>query len=179
MQITKRPMTVKKKPRVCAYARVSTDKLDQANSLVAQSDYWNRRFMDNPDVDYVGLFTDDGISGKYMKNRKGLNDLIALARNGDIDAIYVKSISRFARNYTEITAIIRELRDMGVPIVFEKENINTLDPKCNLILSVMSSMAEEELNSMRKTLGGLRVKGLPKVLSNLRKSTGMIIVKVC
>lgn len=150
MQITKRPMTVKKKPRVCAYARVSTDKLDQANSLAAQTDYWNRRFTDNPDVDYVGLFTDDGISGKYMKNRKGLNDLIALARNGDIDAIYVKSISRFARNYTEITTIIRELRDMGVPIVFEKENINTLDPKCNLILSVMSSMAEEELNSMSK-----------------------------
>ena len=150
MQITKTPKTVKKKPRVCAYARVSTDKLDQANSLAAQTDYWNRRFTDNADVEYVGLFTDDGISGKYMKNRKGLNDLIALARNGEIDAIYVKSISRFARNYTEITAIIRELRDMGVPIVFEKENINTLDPKCNLILSVMSSMAEEELNSMSK-----------------------------
>ena len=150
MQITKTPKTVKQKPRVCAYARVSTDKLDQANSLAAQTDYWNRRFTQDPDVKYIGLFTDDGISGKHMKNRKGLNDMLAIARNGEIDAIYVKSISRFARNYTEITAVIRELRDMGVPIIFEKEGIDTLDPKCNLILSVMSSMAEEELNSMSK-----------------------------
>ena len=89
MQITKTPKTVKQKPRVCAYARVSTDKLDQVNSLVIQTRYWNKRFSNNPDVEYIGLFTDDGISGKHMKNRKGLNDMLAIARNGEIDADFL------------------------------------------------------------------------------------------
>ena len=89
MQITKTPKTVKQKPRVCAYARVSTDKIDQANSWVAQMDYWNRRFTQDRDVEYIGLFTDDGISGKHMKNRKGLNDMLAIARNGEIDADFL------------------------------------------------------------------------------------------
>ena len=89
MQITKTPKTVKQKPRVCAYARVSTDKLDQANSLTAQTNYWNRRFTQDSDVEYIDLFTDDGISGKYMKNRKGLNDMLAIARKGTIDANFL------------------------------------------------------------------------------------------
>ena len=89
MQITKTPKTVKQKPMVCAYARVSTDKIDQANSIVAQTDYWNRRFTQDRDVEYIGLFTDDGISGKHMKNRKGLNDMLAIARNSEIDADFL------------------------------------------------------------------------------------------
>jgi len=146
--ITKLPVEKKAKPRVCAYVRVSTNKEEQEDSFAAQSAYWDGKFKNNPEVEYVGLFTDDGISGKHMKNRKGLNALIEKVRNGEIDAVYTKSISRFARNYTEITAVIREFRDMCVPIIFEKESINTLDPTSGLILSVMASLAEEELNSM-------------------------------
>ncbi|MCM1224266.1 MAG: recombinase family protein [Lachnospiraceae bacterium] len=148
--ITEIPKIEKGKPRVCAYVRVSTDKDEQEDSFAVQSEYWTKRFSTDETVEYVGLFTDEGISGKKMKNRKGLLALLDKARSGGIDRIYTKSISRFARNYTEIIAVIRELREKGIPIIFEKENINTLDPKCNLMLSVMSSLAEEELRSMSK-----------------------------
>lgn len=151
MVVTKIATTAKGKPRVCAYVRVSTDKIDQENSFIAQSEYWNRKFLDSEsDCEYVGLFTDEGISGKSMRNRKGLNEMLAKVRNGEIDRVYTKSISRFARNYTETMTVVRELRDMGIPLIFEKEGINTLDPKCGLILTVMASLAEEELRSMSK-----------------------------
>lgn len=150
MEITKIPMKEKDKPKVGVYVRVSTKKEEQEYSFVLQSEYWNRRFANEADVEYIGLFSDEGISGKMMRNRKGLNKLLDLARSGGVDLIYTKSISRFARNYTELLAVARELRDMGIPLIFEKENINTLDPKCGLILTVMSSLAEQELISMSK-----------------------------
>lgn len=150
MEITKIPMREKVKPKVGVYVRVSTKKEEQEYSFALQSEYWNRRFANDADVEYIGLFSDEGISGKMMRNRKGLNKLLDLARSGGVDRIYTKSISRFARNYTELLAVARELRDMGIPLIFEKENINTLDPKCGLILTVMSSLAEQELISMSK-----------------------------
>lgn len=150
MEITKIPMKEKAKPKVGVYVRVSTKKEEQEYSFALQSEYWNRRFANDADVEYIGLFSDEGISGKMMRNRKGLNKLLDLARSGGVDQIYTKSISRFARNYTELLAVTRELRDMGIPLIFEKENINTLDPKCGLILTVMSSLAEQELISMSK-----------------------------
>lgn len=148
MRVTEIPKRERGKPKVCAYVRVSSNSEEQEDSFLFQSRYWERKFINDSTVEYVGLFSDNGVSGKSMKNRKGLNKMLELARNGGADMIYTKSVSRFARNYAEAITIIRELRDIGVPIIFEKENINTLDPKCELILSVMASLAEEELRSM-------------------------------
>lgn len=150
MEITKIPRREKEKPRICAYARVSTKSEAQECSLAMQTRYWEDKFKGNNEVEYVGLFADDGISGKEMCNRKALNEVLSKVRNGEIDRVYTKSISRFARNYTEIIAVIREFRDLGVPIIFEKESMNTLDPKCGLLLNIMASLAEEELKSMSK-----------------------------
>jgi len=136
--------------RVCAYVRTSTNKDEQEYSFLNQSNYWNKELGNNEKVEYIGLFTDDGISGKSMSNRKGLKEMLEKAKSGEIDEIYTKSISRFARNKTELLETVRELRDRNIPVIFEKENINTLDPKCGLILTVMSSLAEEELISMSK-----------------------------
>ena len=150
MDITKIPKQEKDRPRVCAYARVSTKSEAQEYSLFMQTKYWENKFRDNNEVEYVGLFSDDGISGKEMRNRKALNEVLSKVRKGEIDRVYTKSISRFARNYTEIIAVIREFRELGVPIIFEKECLNTLDPKCGLLLNIMASLAEEELKSMSK-----------------------------
>lgn len=150
MQVIKTHAIEKKKIRACAYVRVSTKKEEQHYSFISQSEYWQKKLGTNEEFEYVGLFTDEGISGKSMKNRKGLNEMLDKALKGGIDRIYTKSISRFSRNYTELIATIRELRDMGIPIIFEKEGINTLDPKCGLLLSILASLAEEELVSMSK-----------------------------
>lgn len=148
MNIITIPKKVNEKPNVGAYVRVSTDSAAQEDSFAMQSKYWNNKFAYDKTVNFVGLFTDEGISGKTMRNRKGLNAMLDKVRNGEIDKVYTKSISRFARNYTETMTVIRELRDIGVPVIFEKEGINTLDPKCGLMLTVFSSLAEEELRSM-------------------------------
>lgn len=151
MKTTRIPTTnEKQKPKVCAYVRVSTRKEEQEYSFIAQSNYWNQKLSENREFEYIGLFSDEGISGKLMSNRKGLNEMLSKVRNGEISRVYTKSISRFARNYVETMTVVRELRDIGVPIIFEKENIDTLDPKCGLVLSVMASLAEEELMSMSK-----------------------------
>lgn len=147
MKITTIPKTIRK-PKIGAYVRVSSLSETQEDSFEFQSKYWNSRFKNDESIEYVGLFTDDGISGKSMRNRRGLNALLDKVRRREIDQVYTKSVSRFARNYTETLEVIRELRDMGVPIIFEKENINTLDPKCGLMLTVFSSLAEQELISM-------------------------------
>ena len=148
MNIQEIPTKKVEKPRVCAYVRVSTDSDAQEDSFAFQSNYWQRRFESDESVEYVGLFTDEGIGGGSMKKRDGLKRMIQQVRNGKIDRIYTKSVSRFARNKVELMEIVREFRDHGVEIVFESEGIKTLDPKCGLILTVMASLAEEELISM-------------------------------
>lgn len=149
MKITTIPKIIRK-PKVGAYVRVSSLSESQEDSFEFQSKYWNGKFVNDDSIEYVGLYTDEGISGKSMRNRRGLNALLDKVRRKEIDRVYTKSISRFARNYTETLEVIRELRDIGVPIIFEKENINTLDPKCGLMLTVFSSLAEQELISMSK-----------------------------
>lgn len=150
MEITVIPKKERAKPRIGAYARVSSSSDAQEDSLAFQAEYWNKRFENDSSIEYVGLFSDDGISGKMMRNRKELNRLLEKVRCGEIDKIYTKSLSRFARNHMETLSVVRELRDLGVEIIFEKENIHTLDPKCSLVLSVFASLAEQELISMSK-----------------------------
>ena len=109
-----------RKKRVCAYARVSTDLEDQKNSFNAQTEYYKDYIQKNPEWEFVKLYSDEGISGTSIKNRKGFQQMIHDAMNGQIDLILTKSISRFARNTVDCLQKVRDLRSKGVIVYFEK-----------------------------------------------------------
>ncbi len=137
----------KSKIKVCAYARVSTDKFKQEESMENQVAYYERTIKSNPEYEFVGVFTDQGITG-YHENRPGFQSMIAKARNGEIDMIMVKSISRLARNTVTVLKTARELKELGIGIFFEEQNINTLSGDGEMMLAVLSSFAQEESRSM-------------------------------
>lgn len=118
--------------RVAAYARVSTEQDEQESSYEAQVDFYTNFINSNPDWEFVGVFADKGITGTSTKNRESFNRMIDLAKRGGIDLILTKSISRFARNTVDTLQTVRELKAMGVEVRFEKENLHTLDPKCEV-----------------------------------------------
>ena len=136
--------TEPKKKRVCAYCRVSTDTAEQKTSYEAQVDEYTKRILANPAWEMVRVYADEGISGTSTKNRKEFNSMIDAARNGELDLILTKSISRFTRNTVDCLNFIRELRTLGVEIFFEKENIYSSDTKVDFLLTIMSSIAQEE-----------------------------------
>ncbi len=134
--------------RVAAYARVSTASEEQLNSVEAQKSYYKDYIQNNKDWIYAGLYTDEGISGLSYLKREGFNRMIADALNGKIDIIITKSISRFARNTVDTLTHIRKLKEKGVAVYFEKEDINTLDAKGEFMITLLSSMAQEESRSI-------------------------------
>lgn len=134
--------------RVCAYVRVSTHHEGQQNSLNNQTDYYAHKLSTLPGSSYIGVFSDAGVSGATM-NRPGFQAMLKMARAGEIDLIYTKSISRLARSTLLLLQIVRELRDLGVGIIFEELNINTLKSEGELMLTVLASIAEEERKSVR------------------------------
>lgn len=136
------------KLKVAAYARVSTEKDEQHNSLETQKDYFLKYIKNEPEWEYVGLYYDDGISGLSKKNRDGFNSLVKDALDGNINLIVTKSISRFARNTVDTISTIRKLKREGVGVFFQKENIHTLDSKSEFVLTLMSSFAQEESRSI-------------------------------
>src|SRR5690554_5319769 len=138
--------------RVCAYARVSTNQLDQINSYNAQIEEYSKRIKENPNWVFAGLYSDEGISGTSYKNRKGFNKMLKDARAGLIDKILVKSISRFSRNTIDSLSIVRELRNIGVEVFFEKENISSLDSKVDFHLTIFSSIAQEESRNISENI---------------------------
>ena len=140
--------TTRNKLKVAAYARVSTDEAEQLNSYKTQCDYYTSYIQGKPEWEFVGLYADEGITGTSAKRRKEFQRLIRDAMDGKIDLILVKSVSRFARNTVDSLQTVRKLRDKGVKIYFEKENIDSLDAKCDMILSIYSSLAEEESRSI-------------------------------
>lgn len=133
----------KAKKKVCAYARVSTDHKSQGESLENQIQYYENIISNNPDYEYAGVFADKGITGT-TENRSEFQKMLELCREGNIDLIITKSISRFARNSVIVLQIVRELKNIGVEVRFEKENINTLTGDGELMLTVLSSFAQEE-----------------------------------
>ena len=133
-----------KKKRVAAYARVSTDTEDQIHSFKAQIDEYTKKITSNPDWEFVGMYSDEGISGTSLKKRDGLNALLKEAKKGNVDLILVKSISRLGRNTLDVLTIIKDLRAINVEIRFEKENLSSLDTKTDMILTFHSSIAQEE-----------------------------------
>ena len=141
-----------KKLRVAAYARVSTEQDEQQNSYEAQVSYYTHFIESNPEWDFKGVFADEGISGTNTKKRDGFNRMMEAALNGEIDLILTKSISRFARNTVDTLQAIRDLKDKGVEVRFEKEHIHTFDPKCEVMLTIMSSLAQEESRSISENV---------------------------
>ncbi len=147
------------KRRVAAYARVSTDSDEQFTSFEAQVKYYTNQIEENPDWTMAGVYTDEGISGTNTKRRDGFNNMVADALTGKIDLIITKSISRFARNTVDTLTTVRQLKDKGVEVYFEKENIYTMDSKGELLITIMSSLAQEESRSISENVAwGKRAK---------------------
>ena len=140
------------KLKVAAYARVSTEQDEQQSSYEAQVNYYNQYIRNNPAWEFVGIYADEGITGTNTKKRDGFNRMIADAKAGKIDLILTKSISRFARNTVDALQTIRELSALKVEVYFEKEGIRTLDKQCEVMLTIMSSLAQEESRSISENV---------------------------
>lgn len=146
------PETKQRKKRVAAYARVSTDSDEQLSSYEAQVDFYTRHIKSNPEWELIDVYTDEGISGTNTKKREGFNRMIADALSGKIDLILTKSISRFARNTVDTLTTVRHLKEKGIEVYFEKENIYTLDAKGEVMITIMSSLAQEESRSISENV---------------------------
>lgn len=138
--------------RVAAYARVSTDSEEQQTSYAAQVDYYTKYIKGKPEWEFISVYTDEGISAVNTKHREGFNRMIADALAGKIDLIVTKSVSRFARNTVDSLVTVRKLKEKGVEVYFEKENIYTLDSKGELLITIMSSLAQEESRSISENV---------------------------
>jgi site-specific recombinase len=138
--------------RVAAYARVSTDLEEQQSSYQAQIDYYTGYITSRADWEFAGMYSDEGISGTSAKHREGFQNMVADALAGKIDLIITKSVSRFARNTVDSLTTVRSLKDAGVEVYFEKENIWTLDSKGELLITIMSSLAQEESRSISENV---------------------------
>ncbi|MDD3996187.1 MAG: recombinase family protein [Sphaerochaetaceae bacterium] len=140
------------KRRVAGYARVSTDSDDQYASYEAQVDYYTTMIKANTEWEFVGIYTDEGISGTSTNRREGFKRMIDDALAGKIDLIVTKSVSRFARNTVDSLSTIRKLKEHKVEVYFEKESIKTFDSKGELLITIMSSLAQEESRSISENV---------------------------
>ena len=132
------------KKRVAAYCRVSTEKEEQAQSFESQCDFFRCYIKQRKDWEFYKVFADEGISGTSTKKREQFNQMIAEARQGKFDLLITKEISRFARNTLDSIYYTRELRKVGVGVLFLNDGINTLEGDAELRLSIMASIAQEE-----------------------------------
>ncbi|MCR4586590.1 MAG: recombinase family protein [Lachnospiraceae bacterium] len=149
---TAKPINKVKKRRVAGYARVSTDSDEQATSYEAQMEYYTNYIAARPDWEFAGMYSDEGISATNTTKRDGFKQMVKDAMRGKIDLILTKSVSRFARNTVDSLTTVRKLKDKGVEIYFEKENIWTLDAKGELLITIMSSLAQEESRSISENV---------------------------
>lgn len=142
----------KPKIRVAAYCRVSTDSEEQASSYDIQIEHYTNYIKKNKEWELAGIFADDGITGTNTKKRDEFNRMIEECMAGNIDMIITKSISRFARNTLDCLKYIRQLKDKNIAVFFEKENINTLDSKGEIMLTIMASLAQQESQSLSQNV---------------------------
>ena len=142
----------KPKLRFATYCRVSTDSDEQATSYEAQVEHYTEYIQKNPDWEFAGIYADDGISGTNTKKREEFNRMIDDCNAGNIDMIITKSISRFARNTLDCLKYIRQLKDMNIPVLFEKESINTMDAKGEVLITIMASLAQQESQSLSQNV---------------------------
>ena len=172
------------KKKVCAYVRVSTDSLQQEDSLENQTTYFKGFITANPEWEFVGIYSDQNIS-VYKENRPGFQKMIEDARAGNIDLIVVKSISRFARNTETVLKFTRELKSIGVGIFFEIQNINTLSGAGELMLTILAAFAQAEsegasanakMTYKRKFESGIPAHGLESTFGYKANAQGDIVV---
>jgi DNA invertase Pin-like site-specific DNA recombinase len=145
-------MTQAPKRRTAGYARVSTDDEEQQSSYAAQVAYYTEYIQANPAWRFVTVYADEGISGTSTKKREQFNAMVDDALAGKLDLIITKSVSRFARNTVDSLQTIRKLKEIGCEVYFQKENIWTFDGKGELLLSIMSSLAQEESRSISENV---------------------------
>ena len=148
-----------KRLRVAAYCRVSTDTEDQLNSYKSQVKYYTELIKSKPEWSLAGIYADEAITGTQVKKREDFQRLINDCMNGDVDMVITKSISRFARNTLDTLKYVRMLKDKGVAVFFEEENINTLTMDGELLLVILSSVAQQEVeNTSAYVKKGLKMK---------------------
>ena len=145
---TSAPIGESVKRRTAGYARVSTNKEEQQTSYEAQVDYYTKFIQERSDWEFITVYTDEGISATSTKKRDGFNQMIQDALDGKLDLIVTKSVSRFARNTVDSLTAVRKLKEKGIEIYFEEQNIWTLDSKGELLITIMSSLAQEESRSL-------------------------------
>ena len=147
-----KPIVLINRKKVAAYARVSTDQDAQQNSYEAQISYYTEYIKGKPEWEFVKVYADEGITGTSTKKRSGFQEMIKDAEDGKIDLILTKSISRFAWNTVDSLSVTRQLKAHNVGVYFEKENIDSLDPRSELIFTILSSIAQEESRSISENV---------------------------
>ncbi|AFV11019.1 resolvase [Thermacetogenium phaeum DSM 12270] len=138
--------------RAAAYCRVSTDQEEQLTSYEAQVAYYTDKIMSNPEWTLAGIFADEGITGTSVKKRTNFLRMIRLCRKGKIDIILTKSISRFARNTVDCLNYIRELKELGIAVIFENENINTMKADTEIIITMLAGFAQAQSESISQNV---------------------------
>lgn len=145
--------------RVCAYCRVSTDSEDQLNSYKSQVSYYTDLIKKNKEWVFAGIYADEAITGTQITKRTDFQRLINDCMNGDIDMVITKSISRFARNTLDTLKYVRMLKEKNIAVYFEDEKINTLTMDGELLLVVLSSVAQQEVENISSNVKkGLKMK---------------------
>lgn len=127
---------------------MSTEEEEQQSSFEIQVEYYTNKIASHDNWTLAGIFADDGISGVHVKNRTQFLEMIELCKKKKIDLILTKSISRFARNTLECIQYVRMLKALGIPVIFEKEGINTADMTSEMLLTCLSSFAQAESESI-------------------------------
>lgn len=145
---TQRKAEKVQKTRVAAYCRVSTEYEEQESSYEVQVEHYTNYIKNNPEWEMVEVYADDGISGTNTAKREAFNRMIDDCKAGKIDMIITKSISRFSRNTVDCLKYTRELKDLNIAVFFEKENINTLDAKGEVLMTIMAALAQQESESL-------------------------------
>ena len=149
---TSAPIGSTAKRKVAAYARVSTDHEEQQSSYEAQCDYYTKFIQGRDDWEFAGIYSDEGITGTCMAKREGFTSMVEDALAGKIDLILTKSVSRFARNTVDSLTTIRKLKEHGTEVFFEKESIWTFDSKGEMLLTILSSLSQEESRSISENV---------------------------
>lgn len=150
MEITKLPLKEKpiKRKRVAAYARVSLDSDNLLHSLSNQVSHYTNLIASNPEWEFAGIYTDEGVSGTGLRKREEFNKMMEDALNGKIDLILTKSVSRFARNTVDLLKSIRELKELGIEVRFEREHISSITGDGELLLTLLAAFAQAEVESI-------------------------------
>lgn len=151
-KLRKKPTMLLKKKKVVAYCRVSTLSEEQESSYALQVSYFTRMIQSHPEWEFAGVYADHGISGTGTKKRVGFQEMMKAADEGKIDLILTKSIKRFARNTVDLLSAIRHLKEIGVEVRFEQENISTFSEDGDLMLTLLAAFAQDESRSLSENI---------------------------